>query len=147
MRWVPSRISIPEVNAVSLAVALLMHWSIPTGIFPNASLGHALGLPTLVAGIGVAAWALWELKHINTERPEELVRTGPYSFSRNPIYLGCTLMNLGTTLVANTIWPVLFLVPVVAYMHLVVVVREEGCLEETFGQEYRDYQSTVPRYL
>ena len=76
-----------------------------------------------------------------------LVATGPYRFSRNPLYVGLTLLYLGLTSAFNTWWGVIVLVPILVIMHRGVVRREERYLEQKFGEPYRQYCARVRRYL
>ena len=76
-----------------------------------------------------------------------IVTSGPYQYSRNPLYLGLTLFFVGLTLTMNTWWGILALIPLVVVMHNAVIVREEQYLEEKFGEIYRQYRSKVRRYL
>lgn len=76
-----------------------------------------------------------------------IVTAGPYRFSRNPIYVGLTLLYLGLASAFNTWWGVIVLVPILAVMHLGVVRREERYLEQKFGEPYRKYRAVVRRYL
>ena len=75
------------------------------------------------------------------------VASGPFRFSRNPLYLALTLLYLGLTLAFNTWWGIVVLVPVLIIMHHGVVLREERYLEQKFGETYRQYRSKVRRYL
>src|SRR4029434_8133859 len=76
-----------------------------------------------------------------------IVASGPFRFSRNPLYLALTLLYLGLTLAFNTWWGIVVLVPVLIIMHRGVVQREERYLEQKFGETYRQYRSKVRRYL
>jgi protein-S-isoprenylcysteine O-methyltransferase Ste14 len=76
-----------------------------------------------------------------------IVTTGPYRFSRNPLYVGLTLLYLGLASAFNTWWGAILLIPILAVMHLGVVRREERYLEQKFGEPYRQYCSRVRRYL
>lgn len=76
-----------------------------------------------------------------------IVTSGPFRFSRNPLYVGLTLLYLGLTSAFNTWWGVILLVPVLTIMHLGVVRREERYLEQRFGEPYRQYCARVRRYL
>jgi protein-S-isoprenylcysteine O-methyltransferase Ste14 len=76
-----------------------------------------------------------------------IVRTGPYRFSRNPIYLAFSLLQLGIALWVNSLWLVLTLLASVAVMSLVVIPREERYLESRFGQQYSSYRDSVRRWL
>jgi protein-S-isoprenylcysteine O-methyltransferase Ste14 len=73
--------------------------------------------------------------------------SGPFRFSRNPLYLALTLLYLGLTLALNTWWGIVLLVPVLIIMHWGVILREERYLEQKFGESYRQYRSKVRRYL
>jgi protein-S-isoprenylcysteine O-methyltransferase Ste14 len=76
-----------------------------------------------------------------------IVASGPFRFSRNPLYLALTLLYLGLTLAFNTWWGIVVLIPVLIIMHRGVVLREERYLEQKFGETYRHYRSKVRRYL
>ena len=76
-----------------------------------------------------------------------IVRTGPYRFSRNPIYLAFSLLTLGIAVWLNSLWLVATLVASVAVMACVVIPREEQYLERRFGAEYADYKKSVRRWI
>jgi protein-S-isoprenylcysteine O-methyltransferase Ste14 len=76
-----------------------------------------------------------------------IVRTGPYRFSRNPIYLAFSLVQLGLSLWVNSLALLITLVPAVALMWLVVIPREERYLEARFPSEYSPYKASVRRWL
>jgi protein-S-isoprenylcysteine O-methyltransferase Ste14 len=105
-----------------------------------------VGWPVLLAGLGLAAWAVRAAAEVRLERPDRLVRRGPYAFSRNPMYLAWAAVYAGIALVAGAAWPLLLLPVVLAATH-VAVLREERSLEARFGAAYRSYRSSVRRYL
>jgi protein-S-isoprenylcysteine O-methyltransferase Ste14 len=76
-----------------------------------------------------------------------IVRTGPSRFTRNPIYLAFSLLQLGIALWVNSLWLVLTLFAAVAVMSLVVIPREERYLEGRFTSEYSQYKAAVRRWL
>jgi len=76
-----------------------------------------------------------------------IVKSGPFRFYHNPLYLALMLLYLGLTLAFNTWWGIVLLVPVLIIMHCGVVLREERYLEQKFGETYRQYRSKVRRYL
>ncbi len=76
-----------------------------------------------------------------------IVESGPFRFTRNPLYLGLTLIYIGLLLLLNT-WRSLFLlIPVWLVMHFLVVRREEAYLQRKFGDTYGGYCQRVRRYL
>jgi protein-S-isoprenylcysteine O-methyltransferase Ste14 len=75
------------------------------------------------------------------------VRTGPFRFSRNPIYLAFSLLQLGLAFWINSVGLLITLVPAVALMSLVVIPREETYLTARFPSEYVPYKASVRRWL
>jgi protein-S-isoprenylcysteine O-methyltransferase Ste14 len=82
-----------------------------------------------------------------SRRTTTIVCTGPYRFSRNPIYLSFVLLVLGLSVWLNNLWLVLTLVPAVGLVAAIVIPREERFLERNFGEQYSSYKSTVRRWL
>jgi protein-S-isoprenylcysteine O-methyltransferase Ste14 len=76
-----------------------------------------------------------------------IVRTGPYRWSRNPIYLAFSLLQLGVAFWVNSLWLLVTLVPAVALMSFVVIPREEQYLETHFPSDYLPYKASVRRWL
>jgi len=143
-RW--GNVPLPETHLVGLGAGILVQviasWRLP---WP-AVVGHACGWPLILAGLWLAAWGMRAAANVDLERPNRLVRGGPYAFSRNPMYLASTLVYVGIALVANAAW-LLLLLPVVLLVTHVVVVGEERSLERRFGTAYRSYKTSVRRYL
>jgi protein-S-isoprenylcysteine O-methyltransferase Ste14 len=141
----------PLVYAAGLAAG----WWINRSFQLTFSQGHVLNVPgwTLISvGALVTIWAaltLW--RHRTTVNPykaaSNLVLSGPFAFSRNPIYLGDWLVYAGVTLLLDTFWT-LPLVPLVWWvMRYQVIAHEEAHLEAMFGQEYLDYMGKVRRWI
>ena len=76
-----------------------------------------------------------------------LVTTGPFRFSRNPLYVAITFLYVGLTVLLNSWWGVVLLAPLLIVLHWGVVRREERYLELKFGDEYAEYRSRVRRYV
>ena len=77
----------------------------------------------------------------------ELLQEGVFRFSRNPIYLGLGLLQVGVGLWMDNLWVILMTLPALVAVHVVAVRPEEIYLEERFGELYRDYRSRVRRWL
>jgi protein-S-isoprenylcysteine O-methyltransferase Ste14 len=77
----------------------------------------------------------------------KIITSGPFSISRNPLYLGGILIFFGLALAANFLWPLLALVLSVILCHTFLILPEEKYLENKFGEEYTTYKSTVHRWL
>ena len=105
-------------------------------------------------GVGViilvASWVqfLRAKTNIRPDKPSSnLIQSGLYRFSRNPIYVSGLLLQLGIALLMNNLWIVL-LVPVSKVVFdRYVIAREEAYLERAFGEVYVAYKRTVRRWL
>ncbi|HEX9445990.1 MAG TPA: isoprenylcysteine carboxylmethyltransferase family protein [Candidatus Binatia bacterium] len=141
----------PLLYGGGLIVVLVLRWLQPMPIFgPIVPLWPSLALAAL--GVGIAIWGMRTLlaagTNVNPSRPTTaIVHSGPYRFSRNPLYVALTLFYSGLTLALDTWWGFIALVPILVLMHCGVVLREERYLERKFGENYRQYRSKVRRYL
>jgi len=77
----------------------------------------------------------------------ELILQGPYRFTRNPMYVGITLIQIGLGLAFNNLWIALLAIPALAVVHFIAVVPEERYLSAKFGEPYRTYLTLVRLYL
>lgn len=76
-----------------------------------------------------------------------IIYSGPYRFSRNPMYLALVIIQLGIALALGNLWIVLTLPGAVLVMNYGVIAREEAYLEQKFGAPYQDYLRRVRRWL
>ena len=105
-----------------------------------------------VVALALFAWAIATItragSNVPTNRPTtSIVDTGPYRFTRNPIYLGMMLGLVGLAIAFDSLWPLVTLVPFALVIRYGVVAREEAYLERTFGEVYRRYRARVRRWL
>ena len=77
----------------------------------------------------------------------DLVTTGPYSYVRNPLYLGNFLLSFGVCLLSNVYWLVAVLVIGYFCQYLPIIALEETYLLESCGSIYQAYREQVPRFL
>ncbi len=82
-----------------------------------------------------------------SKRTTVIVQTGPYRFSRNPIYLAFILFGAGLSVWLNNGWLLATLVPAVGVIAMVVIPREECFLERNFHEAYVSYKAAVRRWL
>ena len=124
-------------------------WPLPLVAHPaGALIGAAV---VLIAG-GLFIAAIRTLRKAGTRVPGNrpntaIVRTGPYRFSRNPIYLAFSAFQIGIALWVGDVWLLITLVPALAIMCFWVIPREERYLEARFPNEYVPYKSLVRRWL
>src|SRR5690348_1568810 len=82
--------------------------------------------------------------HIRKNR--ELTTTGPYAYTRNPLYLGSLLIAAGFIVAARSPWIALVAALMLLFVYIPVIRAEEKYLSTLFP-EYRDYAASVPRLL
>jgi protein-S-isoprenylcysteine O-methyltransferase Ste14 len=141
----------PLLYGLALAVGFLVQWIAPRGIV-SSNAGYWIGGVLLASGVFLAIWGRRVMEragtNVNPTLPSTaLVATGPFLFSRNPLYVALTLMYVGLALLANALWVLVLIVPVLLVMHYGVVRREERYLEARFADAYREYRSRVRRYV
>jgi protein-S-isoprenylcysteine O-methyltransferase Ste14 len=84
---------------------------------------------------------------IPSGRPVKLITTGPYRWTRNPVYLALTAGYLGATAIVGSVWCLLLVLVPLLYVEDRVIPFEEARLREVFGEEYVAYRSRVRRWL
>jgi protein-S-isoprenylcysteine O-methyltransferase Ste14 len=141
----------PLVYLTSLASGTVIHYAMPLPFLPG-TLAVPLGVPLVAVAIALFSYSVAKFRAAGTPVPARkpttvIVRTGPYRFSRNPIYLGFSLFQLGIAIWVNSVWLLATLVGAVALIHYVVIRREEQYLERKFGAQYLDYKASVRRWL
>ena len=78
---------------------------------------------------------------------EHLVTGGPFSFTRNPIYLANALLMIAVGLIAGIAWLVLFAIVAAYATQKLAIEREERHLQARFGKRYIDYAKRVRRWI
>jgi len=132
--------------AIVLGIAVNRKWPLP---FVPPML-WPLGAALVLGAVSIFLLSFREFRAAGTSgqggKPTTtLVRTGPYRFSRNPIYLSFILLVIGLSVWLNDLWLLVTLVPPVVFISAVVIPREERFLERTFP-EYSSYRTAVRRW-
>jgi protein-S-isoprenylcysteine O-methyltransferase Ste14 len=135
----------------ALGMGLLVQWLMPVRPFTPGVCG-ALGAALCCAGVATGVWGSVTMRRAGTNvRPDRpataLVTGGPFRFSRNPLYLSLITLYLGIALCFDALWPLIMFVPVLAFVHWGIVLREEPYLEARFGDAYRAYKTRVRRWI
>lgn len=141
----------PLLYLVPLLLGLVVQKFRRLSILPNR-LARPMGIILLVAGLVTNIWGAMTMRRaqtpLNPTQPvKQLVTSGPFQYSRNPLYAGMTLIYLGITNLVNSGWPLLFLPAILLTMRRRVIGREEQYLERKFGNEYLEYKQGVRRWL
>jgi protein-S-isoprenylcysteine O-methyltransferase Ste14 len=102
-------------------------------------------------GVILFVSAILAMRRIETtpahdDESPELLTEGVFRYSRNPIYLGQSLAYVGASLLLDSLWPLVTLVPLLWYLDR-VIEREEAYLETAFGDEFDQSRDSVRRWL
>jgi protein-S-isoprenylcysteine O-methyltransferase Ste14 len=100
-----------------------------------------IGTAFVIAGIAVRALASGHLK-----KNEELATSGPYAYTRNPLYLGSLILALGFAIAARNWWIAALLLLIFVAIYLPVISAEEAFLQTRFP-EFAKYFTEVPRVI
>jgi protein-S-isoprenylcysteine O-methyltransferase Ste14 len=104
-------------------------------------LSLSAGFAIAVAGILVRALASGHIR-----KNAALATTGPYAYTRNPLYLGSIIIALGFIVAARNLWIGLGAIAMFAFIYLPVIAAEEKYLRSVFPG-YDHYAGQVPRFL
>lgn len=141
----------PLLYAAGLVAGLILEFLWRThlaGPPVRFALGSALvALGGFVGFIGVRAFQRAGT-NVEVYRPStSLVVTGPFRYTRNPIYVGLTSAYVGAAFLADSVWVLILVVPIVLITHFGVILREERYLASKFGAAYHDYMRSARRWL
>jgi len=144
----------PLAFAIPFAIGYLLDRVLPMPLVgPQRRIASLVaGVVIAAAGIVLAGWAARTFRRaqtpVNPFQPSTaLVREGPFRFSRNPMYVGMSILSVGLGLVVNSFWPILFLPVSLVVVYATVIRREESYLSTRFGAAYDDYRRHVRRFL
>ena len=144
----------PLILAAALAVSGFLEWLAPLGLLPAAFSAWALCLALWPIGfaLGFALPAILGFRaagtHVEPFKPTlALVESGPYRFTRNPMYIGLILLLIGIGVLGSLDWAFPIAPPFWLVLHRGVVLREEAYLSAKFGAEYDAYRARTRRWL
>ncbi len=148
----PSPIPWPPLLLIAVIIGgrMLDHW-LPTPWIP-ADLAHPVGTMLIVLGLANDVWcALTLRRHDTTILPHRavttLVTSGPYRYSRNPIYISELVITLGCGLLLRSPAIVLFIPALFFALTKLAIEPEERHLHAKFGLEFEQYAARTPRWL
>jgi protein-S-isoprenylcysteine O-methyltransferase Ste14 len=124
-----------------LAVKIL-----PTGVQLGA------GIPIVLFSVVFAAISFREFfkygASVEHNKPTEiLITTGPFRFTRNPLYFSGVVLVIGMAVLLDSVWTLGLLLPVIIIVKSAAILPEEHYLARKFGEKYLNYKSTVRRWL
>ncbi len=145
------RIPPPLVYAGVFGVGLLLQ-----RLFPLPILSDRISQwPALICAGAAAILGVWSLVRFGRARTSvlpfrpstALVTSGPYRYTRNPMYVSLFLLYTGCAFWFNIVWPLVLSPVLIAIVRYSVIEKEERYLEQIFGQEYIHYEQRVRRWI
>jgi protein-S-isoprenylcysteine O-methyltransferase Ste14 len=142
----------PIAWALAFLIGLGLDWLRPQPFVPAGIPRVWIGGAVVAIGVALAVWALVVFRTVGTRvepyKPTTaVVAHGPFAITRNPIYLGMFLGQIGLAIGFDSLWVLLMLAPLYLVIRYGVVAREEAYLERKFGRTYVDYKSRTRRWL
>jgi protein-S-isoprenylcysteine O-methyltransferase Ste14 len=142
----------PLAWGLAVIAGLALNWLVPLPFLPANVPAGPVGALVFVLALALFAWAIITISragsNVPTNRPTTtIVESGPYRFTRNPIYVAMFLALIGLAIAFDTLWLFITLVPFALVIRYGVVAREEAYLERKFGDVYRFYRSRVRRWV
>jgi len=141
----------PILMLIHLLAAFPLNWLFPLPFaFPEILVWA--GYLLVLSGIGLSFNAVSHIVKAHTTLDPhgsvtEVVTSGPYRFSRNPIYLGFVCMLIGFPLIFHSYWGLILSPVLIVSLYRLVIRHEEAYLERKFGDVYNSYRSRVRRWL
>ncbi len=140
----------------TLPIIAVVIWILVTGIypdlvyqqiFPDGIVASIAGTIITILGLGFAIWARLHLGTNWSGLPiirvdHKLIRTGPYTIVRNPIYTGILIAFVGTAIVIGKFWAIIAILIVFVAFFMKIRIEEKFLLEE-FGEDYLKYKKEV----
>lgn len=142
----------PIALGMALVISFALNWIHPLPFLPPQVSHLELGLVLILMALILVRWAAQTFRKARTniltnQATTAIVSSGPFAFSRNPIYVAGLLGMVGFAVAANSLWFLAALVVIFFVLRYGVIAREEIYLERKFGAEYLDYKAKVRRWL
>ena len=139
----------------SFSYGLSLNYHIPLAVLDKLIIRHSVlklsGMIVLIFGLAIYAMALYSFRDswrigIDRDKPGELITTGVFRYSRNPIYVSLDLLILGTFLLQGRLVFLILFVCLAVSLHI-QILQEEDFLIQTYGDAFLSYCSKTGRYI
>lgn len=142
----------PIALGMAIMFAFAADWVYPLPFVAPGIAHIELGLIVIVGAFLLVRWAVQTFRRAKTnlltnQATLAIVSTGPFAYSRNPIYVGALMGLIGFAIAADSLWFLVALVVIFLVLQFGVVAREEAYLTRKFGQTYIDYKAKVRPWL
>lgn len=144
----------PVIYLTAIVAGVILTYLVPLPWLPSpfSDIAFAVGVLMAIAAIAVDVMAMRTMKSAATtilphRASDHLVLKGPFTFTRNPIYLGNTVFTLAICLVFGALWFLPAAIVAAFATQKLAIEREEQHLAAKFGKAYRDYCKKVKRWI
>src|SRR5215216_1430194 len=129
----------------------IQRWRVPLGFLCGAAFiffarptprALLIGASVSLLGLALRAWAAGHIR-----KNAQLATSGPYAYTRNPLYLGSFLLGVGFTIASGQPWLALPFAALFLGIYYPVMRVEAADLAEMFGEDYANYSRAVPLFL
>jgi protein-S-isoprenylcysteine O-methyltransferase Ste14 len=146
----------PLLFAIAFGAAVALDWLVRAAPIvrdpPWSPVRVGAGATLVAGGISLVLWAMRTFRAASTSilphKPaSQVVQSGPFAYTRNPMYVALTTVYVGCALLVNSLWPLLMLPLVLIALYRLVIRREERYLASAFGATYTAYCQRTRRWL
>lgn len=146
-----TRLFPPAITIVSVLAGVGLQYVRPFRLH-EAPIGRWIGWALLLAWLALAAWAVREMRRAGTTpnptaAVTAFVTTGPFRLTRNPMYLGLLIFQVGAGCLLGNVWILLLTVPSFVLLDRLVIAGEERYLAALYGADFDVYCRRVRRWL
>ena len=129
----------------------IQRWRVPLGFLCGAAfilfarptpVALSIGASVSIIGLALRAWAAGHIR-----KNAQLATSGPYAFTRNPLYLGSFLLGLGFTIASGRLLLALLFAALFLGIYLPVMRVEASTMAQLFGEDFERYKRSVPLFF
>ena len=138
----------PVILLASIVLQIILLYSFPISV----DLSSLLGLILILSGISLVFVSFRFMRKMKTTfipdgTPEVLISSGPFKFSRNPIYLGMLTILVGVAFLMSSLSAIIIAFVFGIIINFTWIAHEEKKLHELFSEDWENYSSKVRRWI
>ena len=138
----------PVILLASIVLQIILLFSFPISV----DLSSLLGLLLILSGISLVFVSFRFMRKMKTTfipdgTPEVLISSGPFKFSRNPIYLGMLTVLVGVAFLMSSLSAIIIAFVFGIIINFTWIAHEEKKLHELFSEDWENYSSKVRRWI
>jgi protein-S-isoprenylcysteine O-methyltransferase Ste14 len=138
----------PVILLASIVLQIILLFSFPISV----DLSSLLGLILILSGISLVFISFRFMRKMKTTfipdgTPEVLISSGPFKFSRNPIYLGMRTVLVGVAFLMSSLSAIIIAFVFGIIINFTWIAHEEKKLHELFSEDWENYSSKVRRWI